>query len=233
MKNTEKGGKVFHSFIAGKIEHTMLRQDAVRKDIDLLCEEAIKFGFYGVCVNSSWVETVKANLQGYPDIRIVTVAGFPLGAASAYSKNMEIEQAIEDGADEADMVMNIGKLKDCEYGFLEKEIRHIKESGDFILKIIVETGVLTQYQKEAACQVVLDSGADFIKTSTGFFGPGANVQDVGLFKKMVGDKIGIKASGGIADLAAARALLEAGADRLGCSRSVNIYGEEEREFSGR
>jgi deoxyribose-phosphate aldolase len=160
-------------------------------------------------------------------VRVVSVAGFPLGASSLAAKTAEIEQAVEDGADEIDMVMNVGRLKDCEYDSLEKEIRHMKQCGDFILKVIVETCLLTEYQKEVACGIVLNTGAEFIKTSTGFGGGGATVADVVLFRKIAGDRLRIKASGGIADRKTALALLEAGADRLGTSRSVSIITDKE------
>lgn len=211
--------------LAKKMEHTLLKADAVEKDIEKLCREAVEFGFYGVCVNSSRVEAAKKYLHG-ADIRIVSVAGFPLGASSPYAKSMEIEQAIDDGADEVDMVMNIGRLKDCEYDYLEKEIRNIKQTGDFILKIIVETCLLTEYQKEVACNIVMNSGADFIKTSTGFSSGGAMPEDIRLFRKIAGNKLRIKASGGIADLRTAVSLLDAGADRLGTSRTVLIMNEK-------
>lgn len=222
-----QGESLDRIFIAKKIEHTLLRADAVLKDIEKLCAEAVQYRFYGICVNSSRVEAARKFLRDMngPDVRVISVAGFPLGASSPYAKTMEIGQAIEDGADEVDVVMNIGRLKDCEYDNLEKEIRHMKRSGDFILKVIVETCLLTQYQKEAACDIVMNSGADFIKTSTGFAGGGASVEDVRLFRKIAGDRLRIKASGGIADIKTALSMLDAGADRLGTSRSVAIMNE--------
>ncbi|GIX49946.1 MAG: 2-deoxyribose-5-phosphate aldolase [Limisphaera sp.] len=208
--------------LARYIEHTLLRPDATRAQIEKLCEEARTHGFYGVCVNGSRVELASYLLEE-TEVRVVAVVGFPLGAMSADAKRFETEAAVDDGAHEIDMVMNIGLLKDGEYKRLLRELRDVVEAAEERpVKVILETCLLTQEEKVQACQLVLDSGARFVKTSTGFGPGGATVEDVRLLRETVGDRLGVKASGGIRDTAAALAMIEAGADRIGTSSGVAI-----------
>ncbi|NGO40519.1 deoxyribose-phosphate aldolase [Limisphaera ngatamarikiensis] len=208
--------------LARYIEHTLLRPDATRAQIERLCEEARTHGFYGVCVNGSRVELAAYCLEE-TDVRVVAVVGFPLGAASADVKRFETEAAVDDGAHEIDMVMNVGLLKDGEYKRLLRELRDVVEAADERpVKVILETCLLSREEKIRACELVLDSGARFVKTSTGFGPAGATVEDVRLLRETVGDRLGIKASGGIRDTATALAMIEAGADRIGTSSGVAI-----------
>lgn len=208
--------------LARYIEHTLLRPDATRGQIERLCEEARTHGFYGVCVNGSRVELASYLLEE-TDVRVVAVVGFPLGAMSGDVKRFETEAAVDDGAHEIDMVMNIGLLKDGEYKRLLRELRDVVEAADERpVKVILETGLLTQEEKVRACELVLDSGARFVKTSTGFGPGGATVEDVRLLRQTVGERLGVKASGGIRDTATALAMIEAGADRIGTSNGVAI-----------
>ncbi|MGA4644525.1 deoxyribose-phosphate aldolase [Limisphaera sp. 4302-co] len=215
-------GRLTGPALARYIEHTLLRPDATRGQIERLCEEARTHGFYGVCVNGSRVELASYLLEE-TDVRVVAVVGFPLGAMSGDVKRFETEAAVDDGAHEVDMVMNIGLLKDGEYKRLLRELRDVVEAADERpVKVILETGLLTQEEKVRACELVLDSGARFVKTSTGFGPGGATIEDVRLLRQTVGDRLGVKASGGIRDTATALAMIEAGADRIGTSSGVAI-----------
>ena len=203
------------------IDHTLLKPDATRGDIERLCEEAIREGFFGVCVNPCWVGTV-FNLLRNTAIKVISVAGFPLGSNNVRVKMAEIERALSEGADEIDMVMNVGFFKSGYTDRVLEEIRWAKDiCGDKILKVIIETPLLKEDEKERAALLVEEGGADFVKTCTGFFG-GVKLEDVKLLRKCLSKRTRIKAAGGIRTRSFALALVEAGADRLGASRSLEI-----------
>lgn len=205
------------------IDHTNLKADAKIEDIKTLVDEAMANDFYSVCVNSSNVKFIKDYNK---DVKIAAVVGFPLGAMVKEAKVFEAKNAIENGASEIDMVINIGRLKDKEYDYVESEIRAIKEAiGENILKVIIETCLLTDDEKVKACELSVAAGADFVKTSTGFSTGGATVSDVKLMAETVGDKAKVKASGGIHTREEALALIDAGASRIGASKSIDICKE--------
>ena len=205
------------------IDHTNLKADASKADIKNLVDEAIKYNFYSVCVNSANVKLIREYNR---DVKIASVVGFPLGAMAKEAKVFEAKCAIEDGASEIDMVINIGRLKDCEFDYVESEIREIKEAiGENILKVIIETSLLTDEEKIKACDLSVKAGADFVKTSTGFSTGGANVEDVKLMAETVAGKAKVKASGGIHTRDEAQALIDAGASRIGASKSIEICKE--------
>ncbi len=203
-------------------DHTILKPDASREAVEKLCEEALEYNFASVCVNQYRTKLV-AELLKDSDVKVCTVIGFPLGAVSTEVKVFETKAAIADGAEEIDMVINVGALKDGDYDYVEADIRRVKEAcADVTLKVIIETCLLTNEEKIKACQLSMSAGADFVKTSTGFSTGGATVEDVALMRKTVGDVCYVKASGGIRDAATAIAMVEAGADRLGTSATVAI-----------
>ena len=208
--------------LAAYIDHSLLKPDAVAADIEQLCREARTHGFYSVCVNGCWVDHARSLLEE-TEIKIAAVVGFPLGATSGDVKRFETEAAVDDGAQEIDLVLNIGWLKEGRDKVLLRELRDVVEAADERpVKVILETGLLTDQQKARACELVVESGAKFVKTSTGFNGSGATIEDVKLLRATVGEKFGVKASGGIRDLKTALAMIEAGATRLGTSASVAI-----------
>jgi deoxyribose-phosphate aldolase len=210
--------------IASLIDHTLLRPDATHTQIVKLCEEARRFGFASVCVNSYWVPTAFREL-GPDGIAVCSVAGFPLGASNTASKVVEAGEAVDNGAREVDMVMNIGLLVSEDLKGVLRDIEAVVEEchrGGAIVKVILETSLLTDPQKEAACQIVKDSGAEFVKTSTGFHVGGATVHDVELLRRVVGPRMGVKASGGIRTLADLEKMVAAGATRIGASSGVQI-----------
>ena len=208
--------------LAKYIDHTILKPDATKEDIRILCEEAKTYGFASVCVNPYWVNYAKQLLQD-TDVAICTVVGFPLGATPACVKAYETSQAIEDGADEIDMVINIGALKSQDTQTVLEDIKAVvKASKQKLVKVIIETCLLTDEQKRLACQLALEAQADFVKTSTGFSNHGATLEDVALMKSVVKDQAKVKASGGIRDYATAMSMIEAGASRLGTSSGVKI-----------
>ncbi|MBI4661429.1 MAG: deoxyribose-phosphate aldolase [Verrucomicrobia bacterium] len=208
--------------LAGYIEHTLLRADATHAAIERLCEEARCHHFRCVCVNGSWVSLAR-ELLSESAVKVVTVVGFPLGAMDADAKRYETEVAIDCGAHEIDVVLNIGRLKDGNHAFVLRELRDVVEAADErLVKVILETCCLTRAEKEEACRLVLDSGAQFVKTSTGFGPSGATIDDVRLLRQLVGDKFGLKAAGGIRDAETACAMIEAGANRIGTSSGVAI-----------
>lgn len=204
------------------IDHTLLKQDATKEEIKKLCEEAKEYNFKSVCVNPTHIKYAKENLKG-SDVLVCTVIGFPLGANSTKVKAFEAENSVNEGADEIDMVINIGALKDKDYDFVKDDIKQVVSSAQGkTVKVIVETCLLTEEEKVKICEIVKESGADFIKTSTGFSTGGATIEDIKLFKREVGDVIKIKASGGVRTLEDAENMIENGANRLGTSGGVNI-----------
>jgi len=214
--------------IAKLIDHTLLKPDATKGDIQRLCEEAKKYGFWSVCVNPNYV-SLATNILGETHVRVCSVVGFPLGANKPEVKAFEAERAINDGAHEIDMVINVGALKSRDYELVKEDIREVVERAktrkDTVVKVIIETGLLTEDEKVLACKLVKESGADFVKTSTGFNAPGANVHDVKLLRSAVGSNFGVKASGGIRTYCDATKLIEAGANRIGTSSGVAIMAE--------
>ena len=204
------------------IDHTILKATASQKDIEKLCAEAAEHKFYSVCVNGCYVKDVKKYLEG-TDVKVAAVVGFPLGAMTTAAKVFEAKEAIENGASEIDMVINVAKLQDGEYGYVEEEIRQIKEAiGKNVLKVIIETCYLSDEEKVKACELSLKAKADFVKTSTGFGTGGATFEDVKLMKSVVGDNAKVKASGGVKDKETAEKYVELGAERLGTSSGIEI-----------
>ena len=204
------------------IDHTILKATASSSDIQKLCEEAIEHEFYSVCVNGCYVADAKHLLQG-TDVKVAAVVGFPLGAMTTASKVFEAKEAIENGASEIDMVINVAKLKDGEFDYVENEIRLIKEAiGNNVLKVIIETCYLTDEEKVKACELSLAAKADFVKTSTGFGTDGATYEDVKLMKSVVGANAKVKASGGVRDKETAQKYVDLGAERLGTSSGIEI-----------
>lgn len=204
------------------IDHTLLKPDAQVAQIEKLCTEAKNFDFFSVCVNSTYVSTCAKLLQGSA-VKVCCVVGFPLGAMDIESKAFETHTAVKNGAQEIDMVVNIGALKDRRTDYVREDIKAVvKAAQGKTVKVIIETSLLSQEEKTLACQLCLETGAHFVKTSTGFGGGGATVDDVKLMKSIVRDAMEVKASGGIKDAEQARALIEAGATRLGTSSGVTI-----------
>ncbi len=207
--------------IASYIDHTLLKPDAQRKDIIRVCAEAKQYGFASVCVNSYYTSLVKEQLKN-SEVKVCVVVGFPLGATFTEIKAAEAKMAIEKGADEIDMVINIGALKDGDNQRVKKDIQAVVDVAKkpAKVKVIIETCLLTEEEKERACRIALSAGADFVKTSTGFSTGGAMREDVLLMKRVVGEKAQVKASGGIRDYETAVKMIEAGADRIGASQSI-------------
>ncbi len=204
------------------IDHTLLASDATEAQIKKICDEAKTYHFASVCVNPCWVSFCAEELKG-TDSKVCTVIGFPLGATSTKSKEEEIRQAILDGAEELDMVINIGKLKDHQDDYVENEIRSLKKiCGKLVLKVIIETCLLTDEEKVRVCLLAKKAGADFVKTSTGFSKWGAKVEDVALMRKTVGSEMGVKASGGVRNKEEMEAMIKAGATRIGTSHGVEL-----------
>ena len=212
--------------IAATIDHTLFKPEADRNDIIKLAEEAISFGFAAVCINPCWIGLVASIVHGTP-VRVASTVGFPLGASHSSVKRFEAREAIRVGAQELEMVMNIGALKSGDRTLVETEIQSIAEiahSYGAIVKVILETPLLSLDEKILSCQLCLATKADFVKTATGFMG-GATPEDVALLRGVVGDQAGVKASGGVRTAAAVNAMLDAGADRIGTSSSVAIMNE--------
>ena len=210
--------------LAKFIDHTNLKAYASRDDIKKLCDEAKEYGFYAVCVNPYRVKDAAEFLKG-TNIKIASVVGFPLGATFTETKVQEAIMAIRDGAREIDMVMNIGAMKDGNYNLVENDIREVVEAAHEMnakVKVIIETCYLTDEEKRKVCEIAKKAGADFVKTSTGFGSAGARVEDVKLMRETVGEEMGVKAAGGIHNANEAIAMIEAGATRIGASRSVQI-----------
>ena len=227
-------------------DHTILKADASKEEVNAICMEAIRYNFASVCVNSARTKQV-SNLLADTDIDVCTVVGFPLGAMSTMAKKFEALTAIEEGATEIDMVINVGAVKDADWELVKKDIEEVKEvclhntmGRDVLLKVIIETCLLTDEEKVKACETAVEAGADFVKTSTGFSTGGATAEDVALMRKTVDEKtmaleketgvthkrVQVKASGGIRNLETAKAMIQAGADRLGTSATVDIVTEK-------
>ena len=208
--------------LSSLIDHTNLRPDALHSDIEILCKEAIQYKFASVCINPVYVSYAKSILKD-ENPKVCSVVGFPLGADSEEMKYAEARFLIFQGVDEIDMVMNIAFLKERKLDLVENETKKVVEAADGnCVKVIIETSLLNQDEKALACNIVMESGAAFVKTSTGFSSSGATLEDVRLIKKLVGDRVGIKASGGIKTKNEALKLIEAGATRIGTSRGVEI-----------
>ena len=220
--------------IASYIDHTLLKPDATGEQIDRLCAEAKEYGFASVCVNPYYVARCVKNLKG-SDVKVCTVVGFPLGATTMETKVFETLQAVASGAQEIDVVMNVCAMKSGHTKAIEQEVQALAAAVEdkAILKVIIETCLLTDEEKNQACRIARRSGANFVKTSTGFSTGGATVEDVALMRKAVGAKLGVKASGGIRDYATAKAMLDAGADRIGASAGVAIVQQEKEALSDR
>ncbi|AKA49971.1 deoxyribose-phosphate aldolase [Mycoplasmopsis gallinacea] len=209
------------------IDHTYLKPEATKKEIDKLVDEAKKYGFKTVCVNSSWVKYVSDKLKD-SSVGITSVVGFPLGAGITASKAQEAKLAIDHGADEIDMVINIGRFKEGDYEYVLNDIKKVKEAcGNHVLKVIIETALLKKEEIIKATELVMKSGAEFIKTSTGFSFRGASLEDVQIMKSVCGDSLLIKAAGGISNMDDLIAMYNAGATRFGTSRSVAIVEGQE------
>lgn len=210
------------------IDHTALKADTTKEQIVKLCNEAKEYGFFSVCINPTWVKTAANELQG-SEVKVCTVIGFPLGASTSETKAFETKDAIEKGADEVDMVINIGALKDQNDDLVEQDIRAVVEAarGKALVKVIIETSLLTQEEKVRACKLAVAAGADYVKTSTGFSTGGATVEDVKLMRETVGPGIGVKASGGVRDREGALQMVEAGATRIGASAGIAIVKGEQ------
>ena len=205
------------------IDHTLLRPEASKEQIRKLCLEAAEYGFHSVCVNSSYVYYCAGLLKG-TDVKVCTVIGFPLGAASTAVKAAETRAAVSDGAGEVDMVIHVGMIKSGDWDYVRQDIASVVEaaSGRAIVKVILETCLLTKEEIVEACKICKEAGADFVKTSTGFSTGGAKEEDVSLMRKTVGPDMGVKASGGIRSLEDAARMVKAGADRLGTSSGIAI-----------
>lgn len=213
--------------IASKIDHTLLKPEAKKDEIKKLCNEAIEYKFKAVCVNPFYVTYCKEILEN-SGVKIATVIGFPLGASTTASKAFETEHAVKNGADEIDMVINIGALKDKAYKTVKEDIQAVVESASGKkVKVIIETALLEKDEKVKACELSMNAGASFVKTSTGFSTGGATLEDVKLMKEIVGGKLEVKASGGIRDLKTAKEMISKGATRLGASSGVEIIKELE------
>ncbi|WP_397386459.1 deoxyribose-phosphate aldolase [Paenibacillus terrigena] len=214
------------------IDHTVLKADTRRQDIITLCEEARTYNFASVCVNPTWVELSAKELEG-SDVKVCTVIGFPLGASTPEAKAFEVRDAISKGAGEVDMVINIGALKDQDDVLVERDIRAVVEAaaGKALVKVIIETCLLTEEEKVRACEISVKAGADFVKTSTGFSTGGATIEDVALMRKTVGEHVGVKASGGVRSLEDMNNMVKAGANRIGTSSGVKILrGEQSTSY---
>ncbi|MEQ1896295.1 MAG: deoxyribose-phosphate aldolase [Vicinamibacterales bacterium] len=209
------------------IDHTLLKPDASRAEVETLCREAAQFGFATVCVNPTWVAACARLLRGTP-VKVTSVVGFPLGATTPDVKNYETRRALFDGAGEIDMVINVGALKSGDLRMVERDIEAVagpcREAGA-VSKVIIEAALLTDEEKITACTLAKAAGADYVKTSTGFGPGGATVADVALMRRVVGDAMGVKAAGGVRDLESVKAMVAAGATRIGASAGVRIVQE--------
>ena len=203
-------------------DHTILKADATEEAVAKICAEAIEYGFMSVCVNTYYTAFVAEKLKG-TDVKVCTVVGFPLGQMSTKAKALETECAVADGAQEIDMVLNVAALKNGKYDVVLSYIKAVKAAcGDALLKVILETCLLTKEEIVKGCELSVEAGADFVKTSTGFSTGGATTEDIALMRRTVGPDIGVKASGGVRDYKGAVAMVEAGASRIGASATIAI-----------
>lgn len=211
---------------AKMIDHTLLKPEASETQIKKLCEEAREYGFHSVCVNSCYVSYCTGLLKD-SDVKVCTVIGFPLGAASTAGKTAEAAAAVKDGAEELDMVINVGMIKSGDWDYVRRDIEAVVRAAGkaAIVKVILETCLLTDEEKRRACRVCREAGAAFVKTSTGFSSGGARTEDVKLMRAEAGEEMGVKASGGIRSLKDAEAMVNAGADRIGTSSGIAIVNE--------
>lgn len=219
--------------IAKMIDHTILKAFATKEDVKVLCKEAKEYNFFSVCINPANIELAKKELEG-SDVKVCTVIGFPLGANTSEVKAFETKDAIKKGADEVDMVINIGALKDKDYDYVLNDIKAVVDAADkkALVKVIIETCYLTDEEKKIACELSVKAGADFVKTSTGFGTGGSTPEDIKLMREIVGPNIGVKASGGVRNQEDAKAVIKAGCSRIGASASVAIAKGEDSQTSG-
>ncbi|SHE43272.1 deoxyribose-phosphate aldolase [Caloramator proteoclasticus] len=217
-------------YVASIIDHTILKAETTPEDVKKVCSEAKENNFASVCINPCYVKLAAEELKG-TNVKVCTVIGFPLGANSSDVKAFETKKAIEDGAQEVDMVINIGMLKAKEYEYVKKDIEAVVNAakGKALVKVIIETCLLTDEEKEIACKLSVEAGADFVKTSTGFSKWGAKEEDVRLMRRVVGSDKGVKASGGVHSFEDAVRMIEAGANRIGASSSLKIIGKSSEE----
>ncbi|WP_238900607.1 deoxyribose-phosphate aldolase [Clostridium sp. YIM B02500] len=212
--------------VAKYIDHTILKPEATVEDVKKLCKEAKEYNFASVCVNGCYAKLVSTELMG-TDVKTCVVVGFPLGAMTKEAKAFETNQAIENGATEIDMVINVGALKDKNYSLLKEDIEAVVNAakGKALVKVIIETCLLSDEEKFKACEIAKEAKADFVKTSTGFSSGGATKEDIALMRKTVGSDLGVKASGGVRDFKTAMDMINAGASRIGASASISIVSE--------
>lgn len=216
-------GTISHAEMARYIDHTLLKPESTQEQYDQIVDECIQYNFKSICVNSYWVSYVARKLQG-SGIEVCSVVGFPLGAMTSRSKAFETREAVADGATEIDMVINVGALRSGDYAAVEEDIRTVRRAtrANTVLKVILETCMLSDEEKVIACELSKKAGADFVKTSTGFSSGGATVEDVNLMRRTVGPEMGVKASGGIRTWDAAVSMIRAGANRLGIGSSIKV-----------
>lgn len=228
---TDAGGALQCEDIAPYIDHTLLKPNVTDKEVEKLCAEARQHHFASVCVNTSYVEMCSRLLSG-SGVMVCTVVGFPLGAMSTDAKAFETRDAVNHGADEIDMVLNVGKLQSGNFAYVYDDIKAVvRSAAGHTVKVILETSMLDEDQKIAACVLSKAAGADFVKTSTGFGGGGATPDDIALMRRIVGDQMGVKASGGIRDCETAQQMIERGATRIGASASVGIVKGQKTKSS--
>lgn len=213
--------------IAGLIDHTALKPDTTKEQVVVLCKEAIEYEFASVCVNPCYVKLCSELLKDHR-IKVCTVIGFPLGATTTAAKVAEADEAVKNGATEVDMVINVGAIKSGDFDFVKSDVASVVQvvRGKALVKVILETCLLTEDEKVRSCNICKEAGADFVKTSTGFSTGGATVEDIKLMRSIVKPNLGVKASGGIRDYKTAKAMVDAGASRIGASASIAIVSEE-------
>jgi deoxyribose-phosphate aldolase len=226
----QANGTTYPRPIARMIDHTLLKPEASREQVETLCQEALAHGFASVCVNPCWVPLCARLLKG-SDTLVCTVVGFPLGATLGAVKGFEAARVVGEGACEVDMVINVGALKSGDYRLVEADIASVTEASHragALVKVIIEAALLSDDEKVKACVLSRVAGADFVKTSTGFGPGGATLADVALMRRVVGSRMGVKAAGGVRDFESAKAMIEAGADRIGASVGVKIVQESQQ-----